>query len=153
VQRGISRPAPVEPEEGGGAAKRQKQRRDGGVAAKLGNGASKEEQASRNKRDRVKDNEEGVGSPKKQRSKCPHQRQRSKCKECGGSSLCPHQRERSKCKECGGSSLCQHQRQRSRCKECGVGGKQPALVVEGEESGGSAKKQRRVKLQATLPPH
>ena len=48
------RPAPVEPEEGGGAAKRQKQRRDGGVAAKLGNGASKEEQASRNKRDRVR---------------------------------------------------------------------------------------------------
>ena len=43
MQRGISRPAPVEPEEGGGAAKRQKQRRDGGVAAKPGNGAPKDQ--------------------------------------------------------------------------------------------------------------
>jgi hypothetical protein len=33
-------------------------------------------------------------------------------------SVCPHQRERSRCKECGGGSICQHQRQRSRCKEC-----------------------------------
>ena len=31
---------------------------------------------------------------------CQHQRQRSKCKECGGASICPHQRRRSKCKEC-----------------------------------------------------
>ena len=31
---------------------------------------------------------------------CPHQRQRSKCKECGGASICPHQRRRSTCKEC-----------------------------------------------------
>ena len=33
-------------------------------------------------------------------------------------SLCPHQRQRSDCKECGGSSICQHQRIRSQCKEC-----------------------------------
>ncbi len=32
--------------------------------------------------------------------------------------LCPHNRQKSKCKECGGSSICEHQRQRSRCKEC-----------------------------------
>jgi hypothetical protein len=50
---------------------------------------------------------------------CPHQRQRSSCKECGGSNICPHQRIRSICKECGGSSICPHQRRRSRCKECG----------------------------------
>ena len=50
---------------------------------------------------------------------CPHQRQRSRCKECGGASICQHQRRRSRCKECGGASICQHQRQRSTCKECG----------------------------------
>ena len=37
---------------------------------------------------------------KKPRSLCPHQRQRSQCKECGGASICPHQRQRSRCKEC-----------------------------------------------------
>jgi hypothetical protein len=75
-------------------------------------------------------------------SLCPHQRQRSQCKECGGAGLCPHQRRRSQCKECGGASLCPHQRRRSRCKECGVGGKRVAPVVEAEEGGGAAKKQR-----------
>jgi hypothetical protein len=50
---------------------------------------------------------------------CPHQRQRSRCKECGGASICPHQRLRSQCKECGGAGICPHQRRRSTCKECG----------------------------------
>ena len=31
---------------------------------------------------------------------CPHHRQRSQCKECGGAGICPHQRRRSQCKEC-----------------------------------------------------
>ena len=52
-------------------------------------------------------------------SGCPHGRQRSKCKECGGPGICEHGRERSKCKECGGASICEHGRQRSQCKECG----------------------------------
>jgi hypothetical protein len=50
---------------------------------------------------------------------CPHGRQRSQCKECGGGSICEHGRQRSQCKECGGGSICEHGRQRSRCKECG----------------------------------
>ena len=50
---------------------------------------------------------------------CPHQRKRSRCKECGGAGICQHQRQRSQCKECGGASICQHQRVRSTCKECG----------------------------------
>ena len=37
------------------------------------------------------------------RAKCPHQRKRSQCKECGVSSICPHQRRRSRCKECVGA--------------------------------------------------
>ena len=54
-------------------------------------------------------------------NKCPHGKQKSRCKECGGSSICQHQREKSKCKECGGSSICQHQKIKSICKECGGG--------------------------------
>ena len=52
------------------------------------------------------------------RTFCPHQRQRSRCKECKGSSICVHQKIRSKCKECGGSSFCEHQKRRSECKDC-----------------------------------
>ena len=52
---------------------------------------------------------------------CPHGRQRSKCKECGGKGICEHGRVRCKCKECGGASICEHGRQRTMCKECGGG--------------------------------
>ena len=54
-------------------------------------------------------------------SACPHGRERSHCKECGGSQICEHGRRRSQCKECGGASICEHGRRRSRCKECGGG--------------------------------
>ena len=36
----------------------------------------------------------------KTRNKCEHERQKSKCKDCGGSSICSHGREKSTCKEC-----------------------------------------------------
>ena len=52
------------------------------------------------------------------RMPCPHGRQRSLCKECGGSGFCEHGRQRSRCKECGGSSICEHGRVRCSCKEC-----------------------------------
>jgi len=51
--------------------------------------------------------------------KCPHNRQKSQCKECAGSSICEHNRIKSTCKECGGSQICEHNRIKSRCKECG----------------------------------
>ena len=50
---------------------------------------------------------------------CEHNKERSKCKECGGASICEHNKERSKCKECGGASICEHNKERSKCKECG----------------------------------
>ena len=50
---------------------------------------------------------------------CPHGRQRSKCKECGGSQICEHGRQRYRCNDCDGSAICEHGRQRSQCKECG----------------------------------
>jgi hypothetical protein len=52
-------------------------------------------------------------------SACPHGRQRSVCKECGGGSICEHGRQRYACKDCGGSGICEHGRERRRCKECG----------------------------------
>ena len=51
--------------------------------------------------------------------KCPHNRQKSRCRECGGSQICPHKRRRSTCKICGGSQICEHNRRRPECKECG----------------------------------
>ena len=50
---------------------------------------------------------------------CPHGRQRSKCKECGGCGICEHGRQRSQCKDCGGGGICEHGRRRHLCKECG----------------------------------
>ena len=52
---------------------------------------------------------------------CPHGRERSLCKDCGGSGICEHGRQRCYCKECGGGGLCEHGRHRSQCKECGGG--------------------------------
>ena len=56
---------------------------------------------------------------KRQRRKCEHNKERGKCKACGGASICEHNKERSKCKACGGSSICEHNKQRNSCKECG----------------------------------
>uniref|UniRef100_A0A0G4HDD6 CR-type domain-containing protein n=1 Tax=Chromera velia CCMP2878 TaxID=1169474 RepID=A0A0G4HDD6_9ALVE len=50
---------------------------------------------------------------------CPHEKRRSRCKECGGKSICKHGRQRSQCKDCGGKGICEHGRIRSQCKECG----------------------------------
>ena len=53
------------------------------------------------------------------RGKCPHDRQRYYCKDCGGKGICEHGRQRSRCKECGGPAICEHGRRRSECKKCG----------------------------------
>lgn len=52
---------------------------------------------------------------------CEHNRRRSRCKLCGGTSICEHNRIKSTCKECGGSSICEHNKIRSKCKLCGGG--------------------------------
>ena len=51
--------------------------------------------------------------------KCEHNRQKSRCKTCGGGSICEHNRVKSQCKPCGGASICQHNRVKSHCNECG----------------------------------
>jgi hypothetical protein len=50
---------------------------------------------------------------------CPHGRQRSTCKDCGGKGIYENGRVRRICKECGGAGICEHGRQRYQCKECG----------------------------------
>ena len=52
------------------------------------------------------------------RKRCEHGRERSRCKDCGGSGICEHGRQRSRCKDCRGSSICEHGKQRYACKEC-----------------------------------
>jgi hypothetical protein len=56
--------------------------------------------------------------PKYIRKKCEHNKQKSICKDCKGSSICEHNRQRSICKECKGSSICEHNRIKYKCKEC-----------------------------------
>jgi hypothetical protein len=60
----------------------------------------------------------GGGAVKKGGAKCPHIRQRSKCKQCGGASICEHKHGRSECKQCGGARIGEHNRIRSTCKQC-----------------------------------
>jgi hypothetical protein len=66
---------------------------------------------------------DGVGpggcAVKKGDAECLHNRQRSKCKQCGWSSICEHNRQRSKCKQCDGANICEHNHLRSQCKQCG----------------------------------
>ena len=64
---------------------------------------------------------------------CPHGRQRSLCKECGGSGICEHGRRRPQCKECGGSGICEHRRRRSRCKDCGGDNSVHVTILEATE--------------------
>lgn len=40
--------------------------------------------------------------------KCPHGKQKSFCKDCGGSQICEHNKHKSQCKDCGGSGICEH---------------------------------------------
>lgn len=54
----------------------------------------------------------------KERLKCEHNKRKSDCRECDGSSFCEHNKQKSKCKECGGASICKHNKLKSRCREC-----------------------------------
>ena len=55
---------------------------------------------------------------------CVHGRQRSRCKDCGGSGICEHGRERRQCKDCGGSGICAIDYE---CGVCNTGPPAPEL--------------------------
>ena len=87
---------------GGPQGKRRKNEKSGGNAANAQDLATAP--ASR---------PSAAKKPRKPPALCEHHRVRSRCKDCGGSSICEHRRQRSKCKDCGGSGICEHQRRRS----------------------------------------
>jgi hypothetical protein len=61
----------------------------------------------------------GAGlKPKYVRKKCPHDKQKSLCKECGGSSLCEHNIQKYYCIPCGGKGICTHNSIRQNCIKC-----------------------------------
>ena len=53
------------------------------------------------------------------KSKCEHNKQKTKCSKCGGGHICEHNRTRSSCKECGGGSICEHNKYKYTCTKCG----------------------------------
>lgn len=52
------------------------------------------------------------------KNKCEHNKNKSRCKICGGGSFCIHNKTNSRCKICGGGGLCIHDRIKSACKDC-----------------------------------
>ncbi len=50
--------------------------------------------------------------------KCPHNKYKAKCVDCGGGSICEHKKVKNYCKECKGSSICEHNRIKYSCKDC-----------------------------------
>jgi hypothetical protein len=50
---------------------------------------------------------------------CEHNRRKSRCKDCGGSSICEHNIIKLNCKHCGGSQICEHNIRKHQCKDCG----------------------------------
>lgn len=53
------------------------------------------------------------------KSKCPHNRQKRDCKDCGGKGICEHSRKKRDCKDCDGSQICKHNKRKRVCKDCG----------------------------------
>ena len=68
--------------------------------------------------DELKPSLNGVGAYKR----CPHGRQHSQCKDCGGKGICEHNRVKKSCKQCGGSQICEHNKDKRYCKQCGGNG-------------------------------
>jgi len=54
------------------------------------------------------------------KKKCSHGRDKSKCPECDGEEICPHKKLFKYCVVCDGHSLCPHDRKKLQCKECNI---------------------------------
>jgi hypothetical protein len=50
---------------------------------------------------------------------CEHKRLKVNCIPCGGKNTCEHKRLKRQCKDCKGSSICNHGKRRNRCVDCG----------------------------------
>ena len=69
---------------------------------------------------RAAEEQSGEGSSKRAAPDGGEEGRSGGCKRArlGQSKKCEHNRQRSKCKECGGGSICQHIRIRSQCRTC-----------------------------------
>jgi len=52
------------------------------------------------------------------KNKCPHDRKKTRCRDCGGIGICKHNRQKYQCIECDGSDVCNHKLIRQYCKIC-----------------------------------
>ena len=52
------------------------------------------------------------------KKKCPHNKQKTQCKDCKGTNICIHDKARAFCKLCGGSGICEHNMNQRYCKKC-----------------------------------
>jgi hypothetical protein len=49
---------------------------------------------------------------------CEHGKNKSRCIDCGGSSICQHDKEKYQCIDCGGNGICEHGKRKSQCIDC-----------------------------------
>ena len=54
------------------------------------------------------------------KNRCPHNKKKYNCIDCGGDGICPHKKKKQSCRECGGSYICEHNKIKHQCKECGI---------------------------------
>jgi len=52
------------------------------------------------------------------KNKCPHGKQKSRCFDCGGVGFCKHRIRKIYCIKCDGSFYCKHNLNKYRCKSC-----------------------------------
>ena len=62
----------------------------------------------------------GVDKKKKaSRKRCPHDKIKTQCVDCGGISICIHKKQRAICRECAPMNFCMHNKRQARCIDCG----------------------------------
>ena len=54
---------------------------------------------------------------KRCRYKCEHNKERSRCRDCGGNEFCIHNKLKQQCRDCGGNAYCIHNKIKSYCRD------------------------------------
>jgi hypothetical protein len=53
------------------------------------------------------------------KNRCPHNKIKYNCRDCGGGAFCEHNKRKHQCRDCGG--YCEHNKIKHQCRECGIG--------------------------------
>jgi len=67
--------------------------------------------------------------PAQRRPKCPHDRERYYCKDCGGKGICQHDLVKKQCRECNGKAFCPEPGCNKRKAYCGAHAEDPPASV------------------------